>query len=244
MPMGRAYRARLGETGGVAAELRSLTVDIDTGRWRDTVLTEVDLRVRDGQVTVLLGGPGDGKTMVAYALTGRLPESARTTGEVLVEGRVGYVPQDGIDAFARDRSVGAQLQELASGNGTWTVERACAAAHYPSEALDLLPQHNSAGQIQRAAVAAALLTDPDVLIADSPTASLDQGTAFGVWKSIREYADAGAAVLVITHDLLLLTATGYADQLVIMSKGQVVTAGSMNDLKTSDDSRVRRYFQG
>ncbi|ASF09105.1 ATP-binding cassette domain-containing protein [Nocardia brasiliensis] len=228
----------------MAAELRSLTVDIDTGRWRDTVLTEVDLRVRDGQVTVLLGGPGDGKTMVAYALTGRLPESARTTGEVLVEGRVGYVPQDGIDAFARDRSVGAQLQELASGNGTWTVERACAAAHYPSEALDLLPQHNSAGQIQRAAVAAALLTDPDVLIADSPTASLDQGTAFGVWKSIREYADAGAAVLVITHDLLLLTATGYADQLVIMSKGQVVTAGSMNDLKTSDDSRVRRYFQG
>ncbi|WP_280429750.1 ATP-binding cassette domain-containing protein [Nocardia brasiliensis] len=228
----------------MAAELRSLTVDIDTGRWRDTVLTEVDLRVRDGQVTVLLGGPGDGKTMVAYALTGRLPESARTTGEVLVEGRVGYVPQDGIDAFARDRSVGAQLRELASGNGTWTVERACAAAHYPSEALDLLPQHNSAGQIQRAAVAAALLTDPDMLIADSPTASLDQGTAFGVWKSIREYADAGAAVLVITHDLLLLTATGYADQLVIMSKGQVVTAGSMNDLKTSDDSRVRRYFQG
>ncbi|MFI6218640.1 hypothetical protein ACIBCD_42070 [Nocardia brasiliensis] len=144
----------------MAAELRSLTVDIDTGRWRDTVLTEVDLRVRDGQVTVLLGGPGDGKTMVAYALT------------------------------------------------------------------------------------AALLTDPDVLIADSPTASLDQGTAFGVWKSIREYADAGAAVLVITHDLPLLTATGYADQLVIMSKGQVVTAGTMNDLKASDDSRVRRYFQG
>ncbi|WP_280393497.1 ATP-binding cassette domain-containing protein [Nocardia brasiliensis] len=226
------------------AELRSLTVDIDTGRWRDTVLTEVDLSVRDGQVTVLLGGPGDGKTMVAYALTGRLPESARASGEVLVDGRVGYVPQDGIEAFTRDRSVGAQLGELESGDGGWTVERACAAACYPPEARDLLPQHNSAGQIQRAAVAAALLTHPDVLIADSPTASLDQGTAFGVWQSIRQYADTGAAVLVITHDLPLLTATGYADHLVILSRGQVVETGPMDDLMVSDDPRVRMYFRG
>ncbi|MGW4849416.1 ATP-binding cassette domain-containing protein [Nocardia brasiliensis] len=208
------------------------------------MLTEVDLRVRDGQVTVLLGGPGDGKTMVAYALTGRLPESARASGEVLVDGRVGYVPQDGIDAFARDRSVGAQLRELGSENGVRTVERACAAACYPPEALDLLPQHNSAGQIQRAAIAAALLTGPDVLIADSPTASLDQGTAFGVWQSIRQYADTGAAVLVITHDLSLLTATGYADHLVIMSRGQVVEAGTMDDLMVSEDPRVRMYFRG
>ncbi|MGX1778699.1 ATP-binding cassette domain-containing protein [Nocardia brasiliensis] len=208
------------------------------------MLTEVDLRVRDGQVTVLLGGPGDGKTMVAYALTGRLPESARASGEVLVDGRVGYVPQDGIDAFARDRSVGAQLRELESENGVRTVERACAAACYPPAALDLLPQHNSAGQIQRAAIAAALLTGPDVLIADSPTASLDQGTAFVVWQSIRQYADTGAAVLVITHDLPLLTATGYADHLVIMSSGQVVEAGTMDDLMVSADPRVRMYFRG
>lgn len=234
----------LDDTGVVTAELRSFTVDIDTGRWRDTVLTKVDLRVDAGQLTALLGGPGDGKTMIAYALTGRLPESARTTGEVLVDGSVGYIPQDGIDAFTPDRTVGVQLRDLEMRHGSWTVEQACAAAYYPPDALELYPQHNSAGQIQRAAFAAVLLTAPDVLVADGPTASLDQGTAYGVWKSLRGYADGGAAVLVITHDIPLLTATGYADRLVIIGKGQVLAAGTMTELSASDAPLVQMYFRG
>lgn len=229
--------------GVVTAELRSFTVDIDTGRWRDTVLRDVDLRIEDGQLTALLGGPGDGKTMIAYALTGRLPESAETTGEVLIHGTVGYVPQDGIDAFTRDRTVGAQLRDIERRHGSWTVEQSCAAAFYPAEARDLLPRHNSAGQIQRAALAAALLTAPALLVADSPTASLDQGTAYGVWKSLRDYADSGAAVLTLTHDMPLLTATGYADRVVIMSKGRIVADGTMAELSASEDPLVQMYFR-
>ncbi|MDN5757065.1 MAG: ATP-binding cassette domain-containing protein [Tomitella sp.] len=228
----------------MTAELRSLTVDIDTGRWRDTVLTRVDLRVPAGQITALLGGPGDGKTMIAYALTGRLPESARAIGEVLTDGRVGYIPQDGIDSFAPDCTVGAQLGQLELRHRSWTVERDCAAAHYPLDALHLLPQHHSAGQIQRAAIAAALLAAPDVLVADGPTTSLDRGTAFGVWKSLREYTDTGAALLVITHDIPLLAATGYADRLVIMSKGQILADGTMAELSASADPRVQIYIRG
>ncbi|MEV3965276.1 ATP-binding cassette domain-containing protein [Nocardia sp. NPDC050193] len=228
----------------MTADLRSFTVEVDTGRWRDTVLAEVDLRVTAGQLTALLGGPGDGKTMIAYALTGRLPETARTTGEILVDGSVGYIPQDGIDAFTPDRTVGAQLRDLELRHGSWTVEKACAAAYYPPAALDLYPQHNSAGQIQRAALAAALLTTPDVLVADSPTASLDQGTAYGVWKSLRGYADTGAAVLVITHDIPLLAATGYADRLVIIRKGRIIAAGTMTELSASDDPLLQRYLRG
>lgn len=228
----------------VTAALRSLTVDIDTPRWRDTVLTEVDLTVPAGQITAVLGGPGDGKTMVAYALTGRLPESARATGEVLIDGSVGYIPQDGVDAFVPDRTGGAQLRELEQRRGSWTVEQACTAAYYPGDAANLLPAHNSAGQIQRAAVAAALLTAPDILVADGPTASLDQGTAFGVWKSLREYADSGAALLVITHDVALLAATGYAERLVVMWKGRILATGTPAELSTSEDPRVSMYFRG
>ncbi|MBF6213376.1 hypothetical protein IU433_24915 [Nocardia puris] len=112
------------------------------------------------------------------------------------------------------------MRDIERRHGSWTVEQACAAAFYPAEARNLLPRHNSAGQIQRAALAAALLTAPTILVADSPTASLDQGTAYGVWKSLREYADSGAAVLTLTHDIPLLTTIGYADRLVIMSKGE------------------------
>jgi ABC-type transporter Mla maintaining outer membrane lipid asymmetry ATPase subunit MlaF len=65
-----------------------------------------------------------------------------------------------------------------------------------------------------------------------------------VWKSLRGYADTGAAVLVLTHDIPLLTATGYADHLVIMGKGQILAAGSMAELSVSEHPRVQMYFRG
>ncbi|MEE2056032.1 ATP-binding cassette domain-containing protein [Rhodococcus artemisiae] len=227
----------------MSAELRSLTVYVDTGRWADTVLTEVDLYVPAGQITALIGGPGEGKTMIAYALTGRLPDSAQATGDILIDGTVGYIPQEGIDAFAPDDTVFAQLDDLEQRHRSWTVTQACAAAHYPPDARKLLPRNNSAGQIQRAAVAAALLRSPDVLIADGPTSSLDQGTALGVWTSLREYADSGAALLVITHDIPLLMATGYADNVVVIEKGRILAAGTTSELSTAHDPRVRTYFR-
>ncbi|MDJ0363296.1 ATP-binding cassette domain-containing protein [Rhodococcus sp. H29-C3] len=227
----------------MAAELRSLTVRVETSRWSETVLTDVDLSVPARQITALLGGPGAGKTMIAYALTGRLPNTAQSTGDVLIDGTVGYIPQDGIDAFLPDRTVGDQLRTLEQRHGAWTVARACAAAYYPADALKLLPRHNSAGQIQRAAVAAALLATPDVLIADGPTASLDQGTAYGVWKSLREYADNGGALLVVTGDVELLAATGHADRLVVIGEGKVLAAGTAVELSKSTDQRVQIYFR-
>lgn len=227
----------------MTAALRSLTVHIETADRSETVLTQVTLDIPAGKITALLGGPGDGKTMIARALTGRLPESARTTGEILIDGAVGYVPQDGIDAFAPDRPIGDQLRELARRHGARTVEQACAAACYPAEALNLLPRHNSAGQIQRAALTAALLAAPDILVADGPTASLDQGTAYAVWKSLREYADSGAACLIATHDTPLLAATGYADRLVVVSAGRILATGTIAELSASEDPRVHMYFR-
>lgn len=225
------------------AELRSLTVHVDTGRWSGTVLTDVDLTVPPGQITALIGGPGSGKTMIARALTGQLPATARATGEILVDGTVGYLPQDGTDAFTPDRSVEAQLRELEQRHGAWRVEAAQTAALYPSDAAGLLPQHHSAGQIQRAALAAALLPAPDLLVADSPTASLDRGTADAVWASLRAYADTGAAVLTITHDVPLLTATGVAEHLVVVHEGRILAAGAPDNVATCPEPEVQMYFR-
>lgn len=224
----------------MAAETRSLTVDVRTDRWSGRVLTEVSVSVPPGAITALVGGPGDGKSMIARALTGNLPASATWTGDVVVDGSIGYVPQDGVDSFAPGRPVGAQLEDLA--HGAWTVEQACSAASYPADAMELLPAENSAGQIQRAALAAALLGEPDILVADGPTASLDRDTAYFIWKSLREYADAGAALLVITHDTPLLAATGFADRIVVVNEGRILAAGAPEDLAASRDPRVRMYF--
>lgn len=237
----------------MTAELCRLTVHVDTGRWNETVLTEVDLVVPAGRITAVLGGPGAGKTMVGSALTGRLPATAHYQGRVLINGEdvndqrwptlrervVGYVPQEGVTAFETGQSVGAQLRTLERRHRAWSIERACAAAHYPIEALDLLPHQHSGGQIQRAALAAALVPAPPILIADGPTNSLDRGTAYAVWRTLRDYADSGAAVLVVSNEVRMLTHGGFADRMVILHAGRVVASGTTAELTHSTDAFVQ-----
>ncbi|MQY08945.1 ATP-binding cassette domain-containing protein [Actinomadura macrotermitis] len=240
------------------AELRGLTVHIDTGRWSGTVLDSIDLVVPDGKVTALLGESGCGKSMAAAALTGSLPASARSTGQVRIDGEpvrgrrqwqrlrggtVGLLPQEGVTAFRAEETVGAQLRALEERYRCWSVDDACAAARYPAESVDLYPDQHSGGQIQRAALAAALLPRPRVLVADEPTASLDTETAYGVWAALRRYAGAGAAVLVITHDVPMLTAAKIADQVALMRAGKIVATGGLAALAALDDPYVRGFFQ-
>ncbi|MFB9924047.1 ATP-binding cassette domain-containing protein [Amycolatopsis halotolerans] len=225
-----------------AAELRELTVLVDTGRWRETVLDSVCLVVPAG-LTALLGESGCGKSMVAAALTGSLPSVAHRTGEVRVRGSVGFVPQSGVTAFAAERTVGSQLDERQQLYRGRSVEDACKAAVYPAETLDLYPHQHSSGQIQRAALAAALLSEPDLLVVDEPSASLDRGTAYEVWASLRAYADTGTAVLAITHDGTLLAETGYADAMVFMRDGRTVAAGSLAEIQTRANPYLEGFFQ-
>ncbi|QWF82823.1 ATP-binding cassette domain-containing protein [Amycolatopsis sp. CA-230715] len=227
----------------VAAELRDVTVHIDTGRWSETVLDAVSLTVPEGRITALIGESGCGKSMTAAALTGRLPASAASSGQVRVTGTLGYVPQSGVTAFKPDQAVGTQLRELERLHRRWSVERACTAAGYPEDVAELLPQQHSGGQIQRAALAAALLPSPELLVADEPTASLDAENAYRVWKTLREYADEGAAVLVITQDVPLLAAIGAADRMVVLRAGRVVAADSAAAVAALDDQYVRGFFR-
>ncbi|OLT10576.1 ABC transporter ATP-binding protein [Actinomadura sp. CNU-125] len=239
------------------AELRDLTVHIDTGRWSETVLDGVDLVVPERTITALLGESGCGKSMAAAALTGTLPDTARAGGEVLIDGvpvrdergwrdlrgrTVGFVPQDGVTAFDPAETVGAQLLALERRHGRWSIDRACGAARYPAELFDLYPKEHSGGQIQRAALAAALLPAPAVLIADEAAASLDADTAYAVWTTLYRYARGGAAVLLITHDVPMLTATRVADRLVVMRGGTVADAGTIAELAARPDPYVRGFF--
>nr|CTQ98114.1 Dipeptide transport ATP-binding protein DppD (TC 3.A.1.5.2) [Kibdelosporangium sp. MJ126-NF4] len=221
------------------------------------MLDAVNLAVPDGRITALLGESGCGKSMIAAALTGRLPKVAHTTGDVRVNGTrgqderqwrqlrgrtVGLVPQAGVTAFTETDTVGEQLRELERRHGRWTIDRACAAACYPVDAFDLYPHQHSGGQIQRAALAAALLPAPDVLIADEPTASLDTGLAYQVWRTLRGYADTGAAVLAITQDVSLLATLGVADRMVFMRDGRIAVEGSASEIRSLTDPYVQGFF--
>ncbi|MFB4318147.1 hypothetical protein [Actinomadura sp. 21ATH] len=64
-----------------------------------------------------------------------------------------------------------------------------------------------------------------------------------MWATLRAYADAGAAVLVITHDVPLLTATGVADRLIVMRHGRITATGGTADLAALPDPYIRGFFR-
>lgn len=90
-----------------------------------------------------------------------------------------------------------------------------------------LPSHLSGGQQQRCAIARAIANQPSIIIADEPTGNLDTGTAMLVLNLLRQYADDGKLVIVVTHDKDIAT---LADQVITLSDGQVESATSKETL--------------
>ncbi|NMD55488.1 MULTISPECIES: ATP-binding cassette domain-containing protein [Tsukamurella] len=241
-------------SGPAGLRADGVAVHVDTGRWAETVVSSATMAVAPGELVVLIGESGCGKSMLGMALAGRLPAAARVVDGAVSAGAaldalpvrlrlaVGYTPQDGVRAFDAGRSVGDQLAEVAHSGNTDPIA-ACAEVGYPSDAADLLPSENSGGQIQRAAVAAALLTGCLQLVIDEPSASLDLGHAHRMWAALRRRADEGAAVLVISHDLPIILKMGVADRLVVMRDGATVSDASPTEMAASTDNYISGFFR-
>ncbi|WP_410871910.1 ATP-binding cassette domain-containing protein [Nocardia sp. A7] len=149
------------------------------------------------------------------------------TGDHPYRGRhIALVPQSPSTYFTPVRTIGSQLAETIAALGT---------AHTPADlveraglsptALDLYPHELSGGMAQRAAIATALAGDPDVIIADEPTSGLDRARTDQIGKLLRECADGGAAVLLITHDLGHLIRADIADTVAVMYASRLMEVG-------------------
>ena len=213
-----------------------------------TALREVSLAVAQGERACLLGPNGAGKTTVVRLLEGAL---APTSGRVSVAGsgdairlayaraQVGIVPQ--LPGMYDDLRLGEYLELAwrAYGRGS------------PAEMADRLgladlltrPLATLSGGLQRRAVlAAALLSEPPILLLDEPTAGLDPVAAREVAATLRE-AMAGRTVLLCTHNLA--EAEALCDSVIILRAGQVLLHESIQSLRAHLDSRLQvRAAQG
>lgn len=242
-------------------DIRGMTIRIPTrvGGRRAHVhaATDVDLQLERGRVHALVGESGCGKSILAGALVGMLPRGTECRGSVTiadhdvsdaltdsehrvwraVRGRVvGRVPQSSATFLTPTRTVGSQLQEtlrvLRSGT---SAQELLDRVHLPHAALALYPHELSGGMAGRAAVAFALAGNPAVIVADEPTASLDADLTRHILALLRECADDGTAVLLITHDLTSLLATGVADELSVQYAGRIVDHGPAQRLLTEPE---------
>lgn len=212
-------------TGGLEVNAVSFRVD---GKG---LLEKVSMTARPGTLTAIIGGSGAGKTTLARLIAGYTTPSAGTvtfeghnihTGYASLRSRIGMVPQD--DVVHRQLTINQALgyaAELRLPPDTSKSDRAQVIAQVLDE-LGLTQHANtrvdqlSGGQRKRASVALELLTGPSLLILDEPTSGLDPALDLQVMTMLRQLADAGRVVLVVTHSLTYLDV---CDQVLLMAPG-------------------------
>jgi peptide/nickel transport system ATP-binding protein len=192
-----------------------------------SIVDNVSFTLTPGRVTALVGASGSGKTTTALALLGEKPAGATVTGEVRVDGAIGYMPQQPSSALNPVRRIGGVLREIARLHVPRTEVRqrvleAMRQAQLPDgeRLLRRYPHQLSGGQQQRVVLAHELIGRPRVLIADEPTTGQDALIRAGLIDELRAVADQGIAILLLTHDLDLVRSL--ADDVLVMANGAIV----------------------
>jgi ABC-2 type transport system ATP-binding protein len=211
-----------------------------------TAVDGVDLTISPGEVVALLGPNGAGKsTTIDLALGLALPTAgtARLFGgdprEAIKEGRVGAMLQGG--ALLPTMTVAQSVALVASVHRhPLSVEEALERARCTEIAKQRVSKL-SGGQMQRARFAVAVVSNPDLLILDEPTAAMDVEARRVFWLSMQEFTAQGRTVVFATH--YLDEADTFADRIVMLSAGRVVADGTPNEVKAVvSGRRIRANF--
>jgi ABC-type multidrug transport system ATPase subunit len=185
-------------------------------------LEPTDLDVRRGETLALIGPNGAGKSTLLSLLAGAFEPTAGSVERVNGV-RVGWVPQrpalydrltarENLELFAR-----LEGEADSSAIARRLLERFDVPADRPAHTL-------SVGNRQRLNVALALLGDPQVLLLDEPTASLDPGQRRRLWETVTALRDEGGSVVFATQNLEELDL--YADRVAILQRGSLTFVGS------------------
>ncbi|WP_207567706.1 ATP-binding cassette domain-containing protein, partial [Mycolicibacillus koreensis] len=214
------------KTGGL--EVHGVNFTVEHGK---QLISNVSMTARPGTLTAIIGGSGAGKTTLSRLIAGY---TTPTGGSVTFEGhnihsdyailrsRIGMVPQD--DVVHRQLTVNQALgyaAELRLPPDSTKADRDQAVAQVLEE-LELTKHADtrvdklSGGQRKRASVALELLTGPSLLILDEPTSGLDPALDRQVMLMLRQLADAGRVVLVVTHSVSFLDV---CDQILLLAPG-------------------------
>ncbi len=235
--------------------------DVVTRFGAQVVHAGVGFTVPRGEVVALIGGSGSGKSVLLREIIGLVrPTSGRI--ELLgtsvwdcredelnaVRRRFGMLFQDGalFSSLTVAQNVAVPFREhttLAMDAIAPLVSAKIALVGLPADAAEKMPSQLSGGMRKRVALARALALEPEILFLDEPTSGLDPVGARDFHGLLRVLADGlGLTVLVVTHDLDLLTSI--VDRAVVLGAGKVIAEGPVDRVRTVEHPWLRRYFAG
>ena len=243
--------------------VKELKVSTKAGR---TLVPSLNIDIEKGEWFSIIGESGSGKSVSAFAITDMLPGGLRrTAAEISLDDRdllsispnnirrvrgaeISYVFQDYSGAFTPFLKIGSQMIETirAHKNYSRSEEMQLVNTSLAEVGLDVAfaqhyPFQLSGGQLQRAALATAMMLKPKLLIADEPTTALDavsQAAVLDLINALREKHD--CSVLFITHDLRCVIQ--HADRVAVMRQGIVVEQGDTATIVAHPEHPYTRHL--
>lgn len=228
------------------------------------VVRKVSFRLRKGEILVIAGESGSGKSTVLKAIQGLLGPGGKIAGGEIIFGgeaisrldagrrrelsgeKIAMIFQNAGASFCPIRTIGEQIYESVREHKSWSREafrkKACSLMeliHLEPGVLDEYPFRLSGGMGQRAGIMAAMMLSPALLLADEPTSALDTVTQVSVVKELMALrAREGTSIVMVTHHM---GAAWYmADSLLVMRRGEMVEFGSKEEIFKSPKEAYTR----
>ncbi len=237
---------------GSELSVRGLEIRANEAGAEQTIVAGLDLDLRAGETIAIVGESGSGKSMTALSIIDLLPPGVAATGQILFRGRdlaelpprerarlrgddLGLIMQDPFTMLNPLRRCGDQITEtlvdqrgrrLGRRDRGKEARRRLAEVGIDDERVaEKFPFQLSGGMRQRVGIAASLVRDPSVLIADEPSTALDAGTQRGILSLLRSIQTSrGMALILITHDLRL--AFAMSDRVYVLYAGSLLEVGT------------------
>ncbi|MGI0520888.1 ABC transporter ATP-binding protein [Microbacterium maritypicum] len=249
--------------GRPVVEVVDLSAEYRTRRGVVRALDRVSLAVAPGELLAIVGESGSGKSTLSQALGRMLPRACHlVSGSVTVLGRdvaalgaseirtlrresLGFIPQDPIGSLDPTMRIGRQLVLALKPLG-----KACDPATLialmesvkivdPERALGLFPHEISGGMAQRVSIAMAMAREPEILIADEPTGSLDAQVREEILELIVRLTRASGATLIwVSHDLGAVRR--WCERVVVMYRGRIVEDGPTDQVLIDPEHEYTR----
>lgn len=215
------------------------------------IVKDISFEVERGDWLAIVGQSGSGKSMTASAIGQLLKPNLQATGLIELDGKnvlemssrkmrairgkkIAYIFQDYQSSFTPFLTIGKHFDEyqrthlrMTKAQRKKNTQEALVSVGLTEDLASSYPFQLSGGQLQRAAIALALLLKPDLVIADEPTTALDSISSFRILQLLAKLQEeTGCAILFITHDLR--HASKYADRILVMKEGHIVEQGDQS----------------